>query len=386
MFESLADFARLELPEGTDPAEALAGVPKGPGVFLLTTAADRFVQFGGVDHLQARLRYYLVRPAGKARDRLSARRADLSGVVGIVRYRATGSRFETRLESLRVARLAHPTDYRAVLKLEPAVFLRADLSEDFPRLLRTERPFAPGVGECAGPMPDRSSAGAFAATLAEIFELCGCRQARAGTPDHTACAAWQMGRCPLPADEPSHSAEYRRRAGLAMAFAAGGPTPWPAELEARMRSAAAGLRFEEAARLKARLELCGKASADPGAGLRGRADGFDRLIVEPAAAPGRWSAFCVRAGWIGRASEFDEPGAAAALDEALAWLGSPEATREALRQSEDLRTDHAALVAAHLLSAAAPTGIAVRPDAGATGSGLAGRLKKIQKKEGKNGK
>jgi hypothetical protein len=353
--DTLADYACLPFSAAGDPKRQFEAVPKGAGVFLLSTPApeDRPVQFGGVEHLQARVRYYLTRPE---KDRLSKRRADLRGVVGLIRFKATGSRFENRLECLRVARLVHPDDYRDVLKLSPATWLRADLSDDFPRITRTEQPFARGSGEsgvgsgettgvtCVGPFAEKTAAGAFAGALEELFELCRCRQERAGGFGHAGCATWQMGRCPLPADEPANSAEYRRRVAAAMAFAAGEDTGLAGELTAAMRSAAAELKFERAARIKARLDLAGKARTGRLESLD-RAERCDFLVVMPSPAAGRWRAWAMRAGWLGWSAEFAHAEASARVSAALAWLRDAASARAAAARPAALRVEHVALLA-----------------------------------------
>jgi hypothetical protein len=281
----------------TGEAKALDGVPRGRGSFLLLSADGRPVQLGAVDHLAARLRYYLTRPPPK---KASRRRADLTADTARIWYRPAGSRFESELDCLEVARAAWPADYRERLELRPAAFLSADFSEPFPRILAGEH--VPDDPRAIGPFPGRAAAGRYAERLEQIFELCRCRQSRSGPIDSSACVLRQMGRCTLPADVPAGAAEYGRRVSAALAFA-GRCDEIVGRLTAEMTAAAAGTRFEEAGRLKARLSLAQQVRG-PKYRWVGAVGDFRLVLVEPAAEPGQWVGFGVVSGRVERTEPF----------------------------------------------------------------------------------
>lgn len=288
-------------------AAVLDGVPRGRGSFLLTAADRRCVQLGGVEHLAARIRYYLTRPPPK---KASRRRADLSGDVRHIWFRPAGSRLEYELDCLAVARAAWPQEYRERLELHPPSALEVDFDQEFPRITATDR--APRSAAAIGPFASRAAAGRYSELLEELFELCRCRQASAGPVDSAACVLRQLGRCPLPADQPAHAVEYRRRIDEALAFAAGADEPTRGRLTGQMNAAAEALEFERAARLKARIKLLAAVRAQE-FGWVGRLSELCLVLVEPAATEGSWVAFHYAGGRVAAQVEFNAQSAQAVL-------------------------------------------------------------------------
>ena len=276
----LSDLRSLAAPRRRrvyDKRSLARGAPTRPGVYLFRDRHGQVLYVGRARDLRTRLRSYF----GSDRQRPSVEAALLA--LERIEWRVLGSELEAALEELRLIRELQPPANSRSRRKEHGVYLRRRGSEFV-------------VGKTAsplGPIGSRRKASLAARALA------------LSTPD-----------------------ELER-------LLEGGPLP---RLRARLSHLAENLRYEEAARLRDRVEALEQVIE-----RLSRLEDLRRLercLLAPAIEPGRQKAFFVCAGELCAAWSLP-PGAEAELEVRLALTRCDEArtrVREALtyEQAEDL--------------------------------------------------
>ena len=276
----LSDLRSLAAPRKRrvyDKRSLARGAPTRPGVYLFRDCHVQVLYVGRARDLRTRLRSYF----GSDRQRPSVEAALLA--LERIEWRVLGSELEAALEELRLIRELQPPANSRSRRKEHGVYLRRRGSEFV-------------VGKTAsplGPIGSRRKASLAARALA------------LSTPD-----------------------ELER-------LLEGGPLP---RLRARLSHLAENLRYEEAARLRDRVEALEQVIE-----RLSRLEDLRRLercLLAPAIEPGRQKAFFVCAGELCAAWSLP-PGAEAELEVRLALTRCDEAhtrVREALtyEQAEDL--------------------------------------------------
>ena len=141
---------------------------------------------------------------------------------------------------------------------------RAEAGVVHPRFRKTNN-----LGEAemayAGPIRDKHAAGRLVESLEDLFDLCRYHNILVQAPQGKACAYKEMGKCAAPCDGSVGLEAYRGQINAALAYlnnAPGAREGFRANLEAQMKSAAAELRFETAAKIKQRLSRAGLLNAE----------------------------------------------------------------------------------------------------------------------------
>lgn len=258
MLDALAAELPSQLPVASAPDRA--ALPGSPAVYLLLDAEQRPIQLATTQHLRRAVIARLSEPPAEEK----TRRADLAQIVRAVAWRAVACPFEARWCYWRLARRLHPQDYRERIDFGPAWFLHVDWSLPVPELRVTERIWRL-PGSFCGPWPTHKSAQQALEGLWDLFDLCRYPEQVRRTPHGTRCSYAEMGRCDAPCDGSAPLADYVQRSRAAWSFAAGNAAKWIADAQERMRSAAAGLRFELAAQIKQQIAFAGdwRAHAEP---------------------------------------------------------------------------------------------------------------------------
>ncbi len=313
----------------TDAGTAKPPSPRDPlpgvgGVYLLTDAEDRIIQLASAGNLRRALQVRLAPPTeGEAQPAgvPTRKRADLRQIVRKIRWRTAHSAFEISYEYWRLARALLPDGYLKQVAFGPAWFAHVDPTAEIPRfvvgkVLRSP----PGID--LGPFFTNADATRFVQVLEDGFDLCRYHHILEQAPRGTACAYFDMGKCPAPCDGSIPMTRYREMIADALAFAAGERKPTYERCEAGMREAAARQAYEHAGKLKQRLERLREiehksfAQAAP-------IERFNYLIVQRGGGRTRVRPFFVRGGAIA-------PGEAVSLKQletvAGRWI---EATRAA---------------------------------------------------------
>ena len=254
--------------------------PAGHGVFVLETEGEPYL--GKSANLRRRVARLLAGDAGLSK------KLNLRAATRAVRYKPTGSVFESFLILYRMTRQLFPESYRARLRLRPPVLLKLNLENEFPRCYVTRR-LGRGAALYFGPFPTRAAAERFASDFLDLFKSRRCVEDLHPDPAHPGCIYGEMGMCLRPCQDAVTHQVYLEEVARVGEFLSTQGNSLLRVLEDERDRAAAELNFEEAARLHKRLEKVQAAlQAQELARHGGLAADLERLygvVVQPSAEP-----------------------------------------------------------------------------------------------------
>jgi excinuclease UvrABC nuclease subunit len=218
-------------------------------VYLLSDANDRPVQLLCVKNL----RYSLRRRLGHEGEQGGlSRRVNYRELVRRVKWRRVDGAFEADWIYYEAARAVFPESYRGMVGFRPAWFVHVDTEAKFPRYAKTID-LSPRPGMLIGPVEDKHAANRLIETVEDAFDLCRYYNVLTQAPGGLACAYKEMGKCPAPCDGSIAMEQYRRMVEWS-ARTLVDPAEFLRGHAQRMKAAAAELRFETAAKIKAYIE------------------------------------------------------------------------------------------------------------------------------------
>jgi hypothetical protein len=235
-----------------DPAEAkgtLAQLPTDPAVFALYGAdAHAEPYIGRTPNLRARLER-LLQPSAK-----HPRRLQLAGLVRQIRWRLTGSEFESLLLQFELLEQVHGTKCLERMHLRQPAFIRFLGSNAYPRITVTHRPSQREADWAYGPFPSRAAAERFADEALKLFLLRRCTDDLAPHPDHPGCVYSEMKMCLAPCYQGCTDQRYAEEASSVEHFLATRGESRLVTLRTQRDVASANLEFESAAALHAQVQ------------------------------------------------------------------------------------------------------------------------------------
>ena len=233
----------------TEPGEAiprdqrpdLSTLPDDPGVYVFRDERGRPLYVGKSVSLRSRARAHFCAPAGWTE------RAE------IVDYRPTNSELGALVLENRLIKQWKPAGNKALKRTDRYCYLRCRLDIPYPVLEVAAEPAA-GHAVNIGPLGSRALASELADQLTSMYRLRHCGR-KLKLREHPS-AYGQMGRCVSPCLGDLDPNAYRRQLDAALAYfeRPGAGEALIEELDARMREAAAGERFERAAALLRRKD------------------------------------------------------------------------------------------------------------------------------------
>ena len=252
----------------------LESIPDRPAVFLLWAGQ-------GAPYLArtALLRRRLKRLISN-RERLSSV-LNLSGVAERIEYWLTGSKLESALIHLELAKLHFPEDWARITRLKPPVFLRLTVDNAFPRTMLTTRL---GRGLYYGPFAGRAAAERFQNEMLDLFQLRRCEENLAPAPDHPGCIYGEMNKCLRPCQQVVSVEEYRGEAARVEQFLRTDGASLRESAETARDQASAAMQFEEAEHMHQRLTRIEGVQASAG-DLARVLDRLAGVAVVPSAEP-----------------------------------------------------------------------------------------------------
>jgi excinuclease ABC subunit C len=272
-------------------ADFFAALPARPGVILLEMRAPKAEP-------------YLARTADirRAAERLlsvpesQSKRLNLRDVVGNIRYRVTGSKFEQSLLHYRMARSVFPQRYRALARLRPPAMLKVNLRNSYPRCYVT-RQIRADEGFYFGPFPSRRFAEDFSEGFLDLFKTRRCQIKIRRDPDFPGCIYSEMKMCLAPCFAGCTREEYDLEVGHMLEGLSAQGSVLTSRLEREREAASESLDFERAAALHKRLEKVAQA-------LRGipdiarRVEDLDAVILQRGAEPQSIAVFPLHRGTL----------------------------------------------------------------------------------------
>ena len=273
-------------------AEILVAIPAAPGVFLLRGEAGSEPYAGKTADLRRRLTRLLAPPEERSK------RLNLRERARTIEYTPTGSDFESGFLLYRTLREVFPETYRGRLRLRFAPLVRLNLDNPWPRAYLTRRLSLRGRSLYYGPFPSRAAAEKFLNDSLDLFKMRRCDFDL--NPDHAfpGCIYSEMKMCLAPCFKGCTDEEYTAEVGRVREYLDTGGRSLEVELGAEREKASAGLKFEAASAIHARLEKA-QAAAALAPELVRRLDRLHGVMVQRSPEPEAVALFRVDAGVIG---------------------------------------------------------------------------------------
>lgn len=224
--------------------ERLAQLPHQPGVYLMKDRSGRVIYVGKAVNLSNRVRSYFNPGSSDTR----AFVALLDRLLGSLETVVVSSEKEALLLENELIKKHRPRFNVQWRDDKNFLCLRLANEHRYPRLEMVRRPKRDGA-RYFGPYASASSIRETVRVVNRFFQLRTCS-------DHVLesrkrpCLLHQIGRCPAPCVKPIPPEDYQRNVEAVGLFLEGRSEPLIETLRARMKTVAAKLEFEEAARLR----------------------------------------------------------------------------------------------------------------------------------------
>src|SRR5436853_1673754 len=228
-------------------AEQLKNVPTRPGVYLFRDERGQILYVGKAKSLRPRVRSYF--QAGR-RDRPSI--SGLPNRVHDVETIVTQTEVEAlHLEQNLVKRYRPPFNVR--LRDDKSFpYIALTLEDEFPRVMFTRERHRRGV-VYFGPYANAKKVRETLDVLNRVFPYRPCEGPKPGRHSGIPCLDYHIDRCLAPCVGYVSKDDYGAIIDQVIEFLSGDSEPIQRRLEQKMKDAAAGERFEEAARYRNRL-------------------------------------------------------------------------------------------------------------------------------------
>lgn len=230
-----------------------AGIPAEPGVYRFRDTAGRILYVGKAKSLRARLGSYF---AG----RLPSRTAALMAVADSVDWVVVSSEVEALLLEYSWIKEYDPRFNVKYRDDKSYPYVALTVGEEFPRFSVTRETHRRGT-RYFGPFAHAWAIRATVDQLQWVFPIRSCRDGvyRRAKQSGRACLLGYIGKCSAPCVDRITAGEYSELVENFSAFLTGDSRRFLRTLNADMEEAARGERFEEAARLRDRIEALRRA-------------------------------------------------------------------------------------------------------------------------------
>ncbi len=229
----------LNLSQEEEAEPQIQKLPDNPGVYLMKDGKGAILYIGKAKNLKKRVRSYFV--GGK-----DIKTATLIRKVRTIDYIITETEYEALLLENNLIKQYEPK-YNINLKDGKTYPVIRITAEEFPRVYRTRRILRDG-SEYFGPYPDVKALDLYLELIERLYPLRKCRGPlkRRESP----CLYYHIGRCSAPCAGKISQEEYLKNVDGVRKLLSGETASLLADLEEKMRKAAEGMRFEEAARYR----------------------------------------------------------------------------------------------------------------------------------------
>ena len=226
-------------------------LPMSAGCYLFENSKGEVIYVGKAKHLRNRVRSYFV----ESRDH-SAKVRVMVRQIASMRHIVVDSEMDALLLENSLIKTLQPR-YNILLKDDKSYPWIAVTAEEFPRVLSTRQIVRDG-SQYYGPYGSISAQRAVLDFIREALPLRSCRQKMSKESiykgKHTPCLQCHLGNCKAPCIGKCSHEEYKGFVAIATSVLKGDLRPVRTYLEGEMMRAAEELRFEVAARYKARLD------------------------------------------------------------------------------------------------------------------------------------
>ena len=226
-------------------------LPMSSGCYLFENSKGEVIYVGKAKHLRNRVRSYFV----ESRDH-SAKVRVMVRQIASMRHIVVDSETDALLLENSLIKTLQPR-YNILLKDDKSYPWIAVSAEEFPRILSTRQIVRDG-SQYYGPYGSISAQRAVLDFIREALPLRSCRarmsEESISKAKHAPCLQYHLGNCKAPCIGKCSREEYKSYVDIATSVLKGDLRPVRSYLEGEMMRAAEELRFEVAARYKARLD------------------------------------------------------------------------------------------------------------------------------------
>ena len=226
-------------------------LPMSAGCYLFENSKGEVIYVGKAKHLRNRVRSYFV----ESRDHSAKVRVMVRQITSM-RHIVVDSETDALLLENSLIKTLQPR-YNILLKDDKSYPWIAVTAEEFPRVLSTRQIVRDG-SQYYGPYGSISAQRALLDFIREALPLRSCRarmtEESISKAKHAPCLQYHLGNCKAPCIGKCSREEYKGYVDIATSVLKGDLRPVRSYLEGEMMRAAEELRFEVAARYKARLE------------------------------------------------------------------------------------------------------------------------------------
>ena len=226
--------------------EKLASLPSAPGVYLMKDADGAVIYVGKAVNLRNRVRSYFTRTTDSR-----AFIPLLDELVGDLDTVLVGNEKEALLLENELIKKHKPRFNVQLRDDKNFICLRLATNQPYPRL-EVVRRFKKDGARYFGPYSSASSIRETLRIINRYFQLRTCSD-HALENRRRPCILYQINRCPAPCVYPISEEAYAKSVEEVILFLEGKAGELVEALRMRMKAAAAGLRFEEAARVRDQL-------------------------------------------------------------------------------------------------------------------------------------
>jgi excinuclease ABC subunit C len=227
--------------------------PQSPGLYLMKDSAGRVIYVGKAKNLRARAGSYFLKAAAEDR-----RTADMVREIADIDCLECESEVDALLAEARLIKDVQPK-YNQDLKDDKTFpYLEITTREDFPRVEFTRTPHERGT-KLYGPFASAGSLRGAMQVLQKIFKFRTCSLDIDENDEKwrwfRPCLLASIDQCTAPCNLRISKEEYRKDIHRLRMFLEGNKRKLLAEMNEEMRTAAAALKFEQAARLRDEIQL-----------------------------------------------------------------------------------------------------------------------------------
>ncbi|MCB9595880.1 MAG: excinuclease ABC subunit UvrC [Sandaracinaceae bacterium] len=233
----------------------LSTLPAAPGVYVFRDHAGAVLYIGKARSLRSRVRSYFTTSGSDERAFIPFLESEVGDLTTFV---VANEKEAALLENELIKE--HQPRYNVKLKDDKDFLsIRIDPSEAWPRLTVVRRP-KPDGARYYGPIDSATSARQTLRQINRFFRLRTCRDTEFKARVRP-CLQYQIKRCPAPCVKEVDREAYLAQVDLVGLFLDGRHDTLVEDLERRMRGAAEGLRFEEAAGYRDQLRAVDRVRA-----------------------------------------------------------------------------------------------------------------------------
>lgn len=229
----------------------LRNLPKRPGIYMMMDARNNVLYVGKAVSLRNRVRSYF-----QSSRNLDPRIARMVEQVDRIEVIATRTDLEALALENNLIKEHHPKYNVRMRDDKQYPWIKITINESYPRVQVVRRPAKDGA-RYFGPYTDSGAMRETLRILRRVFPIRSCNHHFDGKPLERPCLNWHIGRCLGPCQGVSETT-YREMVDEICLFLSGRTKQLLAELEAKMKKAAAEQDFERAARFRDQIRDIGR--------------------------------------------------------------------------------------------------------------------------------